>query len=205
LERFSGMTNPLVDIEFTPFPKIGRLKRGCVITEKIDGTNAAVRVLVGSRVREGVRGVEVDGHTLFAQSRSRFISPGDDNFGFAAWVWKNAPLLVTLGEGLHFGEWWGAGIQRGYGMSERVFSLFNVGRWREPAALPECCRLVPVLFEGDFSIDAVDAALDALRVHGSAAAPGFNNPEGVVTFHTATRTLFKTTLEKDDAPKGRES
>lgn len=29
-------------IEFKPFPKMARLKRQCLITEKIDGTNAQI-------------------------------------------------------------------------------------------------------------------------------------------------------------------
>ncbi len=37
---------------------------------------------------------------------------------------------------------------------------------------------------------------------GSKAAPGFDNPEGVVVFHTANSSLFKVTLEGDEKPKG---
>ena len=63
--------------EFRAFHKIPRLFRDVIITEKIDGTNACVVVTP-------------DG-TVLAQSRSRFITPEDDNFGFAAWVQANIP------------------------------------------------------------------------------------------------------------------
>jgi hypothetical protein len=47
----------------------------------------------------------------------------------------------------------------------------------------------------------VDTALESLRINGSYAVPGFDRPEGVVVYHTASRTLFKKTLEKDQEPK----
>ena len=81
--------------QFEGFPKIARLNRDMVVTEKIDGTNAAI----------GINGEEI-----WAQSRKRLITPEDDNFGFAAWVQKNAyALRLILGDGLHFGEYWGLG------------------------------------------------------------------------------------------------
>ena len=46
------------------------------------------------------------------------------------------------------------------------------------------------------------AALEALRVRGSEAAPGFMNPEGVVIYHIAGNIGFKKTIEKDEQPKG---
>lgn len=60
-------------IEFKEFPKIARLNREVIVTEKIDGTNAAV--VIGE-----------DGATIGAQSRSKLITVDDDNFGFARWV-----------------------------------------------------------------------------------------------------------------------
>jgi hypothetical protein len=48
----------------------------------------------------------------------------------------------------------------------------------------------------------VDAILERLRVGGSVAAPGFMQPEGIVIYHAASRTLFKKTIEKDEQPKG---
>ena len=174
--------------DFVEFPKMPRFSREIIITEKIDGTNAQICV-------------SDDGTQLRAGSRSRWIAPGDDNFGFAAWVQANRDELLTLGPGRHFGEWWGSGIQRGYGLQkgEKRFSLFNTSRWGE--SRPSCCHVVPVLYRGIFDQVAIDQALIGLELNGSAAAPGFMKPEGVVIFHTAGNFGFKKTLEKDDQPK----
>lgn len=173
---------------FEGFPSIARLSRNCVISEKIDGTNAQVRVLEDGRVIAG--------------SRTRWITPEADNMGFARWVSEHEDELRSgLGVGAHFGEWWGAGIQRRYGLQEKRFSLFNAGRWADADVRPNCCHVVPVLFEGVFTSTAVDQAVEALALGGSSAAPGFMDPEGVVVYVAAARTLFKKTL-KGDAHKG---
>jgi len=174
--------------EFEPFAKIARLSRNCVITEKIDGTNACV--FIGE-----------DGEFLTG-SRTRWITPQDDNFGFAKWAYERKDELLTLGPGRHFGEWWGAGIQRRYGLTEKRFSLFNTSRWYETAP-PSCCYVVPVLYDGIFHSDAVKDALLQLEVNGSMAAPGFMQPEGVVIYQTAGRVYFKKTLSKDEEWKGK--
>lgn len=212
---------------FVEFPKIARLSREIVITEKIDGTNAQVyiRALADDEVMPtDTPIVAVGGNLLiYAGSRNRWLLPGKafrnvggtpygDNFGFAAWVETHADELVGLGEGRHFGEWWGSGIQRGYGLQngEKRFSLFNVGRWAEdrdrvkfPTDRPACCHVVPVLHRGPFSTLAVDDALYHLRTSGSVASPHFMKPEGVVVFHSTSGQLFKKTLEKDDEPKSK--
>lgn len=192
-------------MDFQEFPKMARLSRDVIVSEKIDGTNA--QVFIGE-----------DG-SVMAGSRTRWITPGDDNFGFAAWVAEHRDELVAgLGPGRHFGEWWGRGIQRGYGLQERRFSLFNVTRWAdgEPQPIPSmdprapvkmqkvppaCCHVVPVLIRGQFRTDAIDICLDLLRKRGSYAAPGFMDPEGVVVFHTAGNVGFKKTLMRDEVPK----
>jgi len=151
------------------------------------------------------------------------ITPDNDNYGFAAWAKANAEELFGLGEGHHFGEWWGSGIQRGYGFKngERFFSLFNASRWVEhdqptyaieqdnPKAEPKftehapaCCTVVPVLYEGMFSTFVAECELDHLRVKGSVAAPKYMNPEGIVVYHQAARVGFKMTIKDDDKPKG---
>lgn len=172
-------------IEFVEFPKIARFSREIIITEKIDGTNACV--YVGE-----------DG-TVLAGSRSRWITPSDDNFGFAAWVAEHSSELRELGPGRHFGEWWGRGIQRHYDMPCRVFSLFNVDRWSD--SRPKCCDVVPVLYRGQFESDAVNSCLVRLADLGSYAAPGFKRPEGVIIYHVAGNVSFKKTLERDGEPK----
>ena len=145
--------------DFAPFPKLSRLFREVIITEKIDGTNSQVMVLEDGRVLAG--------------SRNRWITPGKttDNHGFAQWVEAHAAdLRDGLGVGQHFGEWWGSGIQRGYGQDCKRFSLFNTHRWCDEH--PECCDVVPTLYRGIFSERAVKDAMSWLQTHGSSAAPG---------------------------------
>ena len=195
------MTTP--SIPFPEFPKIPRYNREVIVTEKIDGTNASVYI-------------PESGTEIFAASRTRWITVEDDNHGFARWVQTNREELLRLGPGHHFGEWWGQGIQRGYGLKEKRFSLFNVHRWGDPATRPACCHVVPTLWRGNFDelgaectspsdpaqFTRLELSLEELRTLGSRAAPGFMKPEGVVIFHTAGSQLFKKTIEKDDQPKG---
>lgn len=180
--------------EFKSFDSIPRLKRNCVITEKLDGTNAQVHI--------------TDAGVIYAGSRNRWISSEDDNFGFARWVAEHAGELQSLGPGTHYGEWWGPGIQRRYGIAEKRFSLFNVHRWgpggAQEEAKPACCHVVPLLYSGPFSSEAVETALAQLEKEGSVASPGFMNPEGVVVYLSAARQLFKVTLG-DDGHKGQKA
>lgn len=191
-----------MNVEFQEFPKMARLSRECIITEKLDGTNAAVRIVrVGSaRYWDPRSCYSKDGLVVYAQSRTRFITPDDDNFGFAAWVRDHAEELAGLGEGIHFGEWWGQGIQRKYGLNERRFSLFNAERWSE--SRPACCHVVPVLYQGLFSTEAAERCIEDLRANGSKAVPGWKDPEGIVVYHKAGNVGFKKTLVKDEEPKG---
>lgn len=173
---------------FVPFPKMPRLKRGVVITEKIDGTNAQVVITEDGRIRAG--------------SRTRWITPGKttDNYGFAAWVEDNREELLKLGPGQHFGEWYGQGIQRGYGLTERRFALFNTARWEFNPDMPNCCEVAPMLWQGEMS--QVDNVLKLLKAAGSRAVPGYMIPEGIVVWHDAARQYFKVLIENDHLPKG---
>jgi hypothetical protein len=209
------MTFPFkLDEAYVPFPKIPRLSRDMVVSEKIDGTNAQIEITqiftIGDRPVIRVR----------AGSRNRWLTLENDNYGFCAWVNNNAEELLALGEGNHFGEWWGQGIERGYGLKEKRFSLFNSKRWAEryiytqlgmhPVILnegqqfaPDCCCVAPVLYRGAFDLSKVDVCIAHLRAFGSAAAPGFTAPEGVIVFHTAANALFKKTLDRDVEFKAR--
>lgn len=239
----------LPPVNFQTFGKIARF-RDLIVSEKLDGTNAAVGILpftfgtfadnmpledgtveygttLGTLItgpssyEDGMPTVE---YFVYAQSRNRLITPGkQDNAGFAGWVQRHALELVNvLGGGLHFGEWWGEGIQRKYGMDRKVFSLFNTHRWgwlaelqaREDwyqtrvscethnlsgprAALPDQLNVVPELYSGPWDMEAIDNSLDKLEREGSLAAPGFMNPEGVVAFLPNARVMFKKTLGGD--------
>ncbi len=232
-------------MDFTEFPKIPRLSRDCTITEKIDGTNGVISIRHAEpwQDADGIKthmplpfefgldcqcraaGVEV---YIRAGSRTRWLehSGKGDNFGFGNWVMNHAHELAALGVGSHYGEWWGLGIQRGYGQTRKRFSLFNTSRWvpahesyvntvggsttefmgtelREGQGyVPLCCDVAPVLYEGLFDTYRVNQALQVLTF-GSAAAPGFTQPEGVMVFHHASHSYFKKTLLNDEAPKGK--
>ncbi len=152
--------------EFQAWPKIPRWENeSYVITEKIDGTNGCIII--------------TDYGDIFAQSRSKILdeTKAGDNFGFCKWVVGNKDDLLKLGVGYHYGEWWGQGIQRNYGMTEKVFSLFNI--WMPE--IPECVRKVPVIEK------TIEKAHARLELHGSQAAPGFMYPEGLVLSATQSR------------------
>lgn len=182
-------------IAFVEWPKIARFSREIIVTEKIDGTNAQIYIPEAG---------DADAGEIYAGSRTKWITPQDDNAGFAGWVERNKEELLQLGPGNHFGEWWGKGIQRGYGVPDKRFSLFNVHRWADDGKdkRPACCSVVPTLYRGEFSEAAIYIALDRLKVNGSLAAPCFMKPEGIVIYHVAANMSFKKTLEKDEQPKG---
>ena len=129
-------------MDFKEFPKMPRLSREIIVTEKIDGTNAQVAVAELDGYSSPGAVWEGDGLAIYAGSRTRWITPEADNFGFAAWVRDNAEELATLGPGNHFGEWWGRGIQRGYGLIGAVPQKRG-HRWNSEATLaiaPPGCR-----------------------------------------------------------------
>jgi hypothetical protein len=200
---------------FEKFPKLTRFSHDWTITEKIDGTNAQI-IIVPEANPDALPIMQDDGkyilgvydhHFIFAGSRTRLLTEKEDNYGFAKFVAAHGPELVDkLGEGRHFGEWCGLGIQRNYGLNEKVFALFNTTRWTG-VDLPMQVRVVPVLLEGyiDNPGSAAKAALNELAVNGSRFAPGFLNAEGVVMRHGPSGTLFKKTFDYDEAGKWAEN
>jgi hypothetical protein len=191
--------------EFQGFPKISRYSREVIVSEKIDGTNAQLFI-----DEEG---------TFLVGSRTRWITPQKDNYGFAKWAYEHKEELLTLGPGRHFGEWWGQGIQRNYRLKEKRFSLFNTQRWclhneipkhiittdltieKYQDILPICCGTVPVIKICNFDILNVFDIMRNLQENGSMASPGFMKPEGIVIFHVAGNVGFKKTFEKDNTGK----
>ncbi len=171
-------------LEFKAWPKIPRGQHEQItITEKIDGTNACIII----------RGGEIVG----IQSRKRFISPNadgeqNDNFGFARWVHDNAGQLLQLGDGEHYGEWAGEGIQKNpHNLKGRKFFLFNTFRWNEGHQPPECCAIVPVLYQGDYDHTVVKAVIGELF---STESDKGNTPEGVIVYFHNTRRYEKHTF-----------
>lgn len=209
-------------MDFQKFDKIPRLSRDIVITEKIDGTNAQVVIINRDNYFKEhynpdnpdiTRGWidEIDKQLVYkndeffvlASSRKKWldVSSKGDNFQFAKWVVENAEELIKLGEGRHYGEWYGQGIQRNYGLTEKRFALFNVGKWEDPDVRPLCCGVVPVLYRGMFDTKVIADRVLELKEDGSSVVPGFMNPEGIVIYHKASRRLFKKTILNDEKPK----
>ena len=231
---------------FEEWPKTPRLFRDVIVTEKIDGTNAAVVIeefpygfygevvqelnetnewaqqnipalpaieFVNTELARVLKVVPGPGkmdnggrpaveYWVGAQSRSRLLTTSEDNHGFAKWVQQNARTLAQdLGEGRHFGEWWGQGIRRNYGLDHKRFSLFNTRRFGGVAFQTPNVYTTPVLYEGQFHEWAVTNALAELSAYGSRAVPGWDRPEGVCVYHRAADQVFKVTLG-DDGHKG---
>jgi len=174
-------------MEFKSFPRIPRLTRECIITEKIDGTN-------------GIVYIHEDMNTVLAGSRNRWLSETQDNHGFYQWVMSHKDeLIAQLGIGYHYGEWWGQGINKRYAGAPKTFSLFNTTRWQHEAPLT-VCNVVPEIYRGPFSTLAIEAILERLRDNGSIVWPTAQ-AEGIVVYHTAANALFKKTLEHDEKGK----
>lgn len=181
--------------EFTPWPKIARLNRDVIVTEKVDGTNAAIVI-------------PEDDSGIFAQSRKKMISPGKntDNYGFAGWVKEREEQLRNiLGYGIHFGEWYGEGIQKNpLGITGKRFMLFNTTRWGGGIIAPDNplgIEVATVLYQGPFNTTSINSIVAGLRATGSVHVPG-GKAEGVVVYHTAADIMFKVLCENDEGWKG---
>lgn len=182
--------------EFEAWPKIPRLRRECVITEKIDGTNGQLFIR-GSCIYVGSRNRWLGSVRFHPEAEDLAVVRSGDNYGFLAWVEQNYFELFKLGEGRFYGEWYGKGIQRGYGLDEKRFALFN----RAPGEC-SCVSVVPFIVAANYTDGIIELALDRLRSDGSLAVPGFRRPEGVVVNFPQAKTRFKVLLENDDKPKG---
>jgi hypothetical protein len=197
-------------LKFVQFPKIPRLKKEVVITEKVDGTSAQIAIIeLGNEVAYNMAAADPyvlrvypsertgdNPWALKAGSRNRWLKIGADNFNFAGWVLEHSDELKSLGLGRHYGEWYGKGIQRDYGLWDKKFALFNVARWNdENPNRPACCQVVPILARGE-NVDT-DVVMEKLFREGSVLAPGYGRPEGIVVFHSASRQLYKRTFDQD--------
>lgn len=196
------------------YPKFGSIPRWYktfTISEKIDGSNGLIAVLPDGQEYDNIRqdGAEpVAFHgdlAIFAGSRTRWLGTekAKDNYGFAKWVEQHAAEAAELGEGFHYGEWYGSGINRGYGKEKGLkrFALFNTHRWTEDR--PLAFDVVPILWQGsgdDLNNAIVTTVLD-LAANGSVIAPGYHNPEGIVIYSHEAGKYWKKTLHNDRIPK----
>lgn len=206
-DSWLGRNEVIVDrgdeIEFKAYGKTPRWGKETTaeITEKLDGSNMAV--IVTARGYVG------------AQSRNRLITPEQDHAGFAKWVDQNADDLAdVLGEGHHYGEWYGHGVQkRTYGLvnGEKRFALFNPYVYGETvrASGIRGLEVVPHLYSGPLEADTVDRVMQDLKATGSKAGVAADNPwggspylgpEGIIIYRNDTRRVSKATF---DSPEGK--
>jgi hypothetical protein len=208
-----------MSIEFTEFPSIKRMDSiGMSITQKLHGTNAQVYIerlegdppIIESEDVNFIKKVDDVIYLLKVGSRTRWITPDNDNYGFAGFIYANAEEFIRkLGPGRHDGEWVGPGINSTEGFTEKTFVLFDFWKWPPERALPLRTQVVPVLYNGQADISKVGEVMADLKANGSKAVPGFMNVEGVVVSLGGTRykKVFQaeetkwTGVKKEKAPK----
>lgn len=203
-------------MEFKAFPKIEKFGKVFMqITQKIHGTNAQVFIFEDRRTINMVPAsatlaevqdlypnlkIELSPYSqdqscvievftnLICGSRTRWIYPGDDNYGFAAFVHSHREeFIAKLGLGQHFGEWAGLGINSGEGMTDKKFVLFDFWKYPPERQLPPGCVVVPVLYNGPMNLEKIEEVMQDLKTNGSKLAPGFMRPEGIVILAMGTR------------------
>lgn len=184
-------------MEFKSFPEIKKLgSTEFSVTQKIHGTNAQVMIYPKKMERNVDAGngqgyteiVETGEMELLVGSRTRWIVPGDDNYGFAAFVYANKQEFIDkLGPGQHFGEWAGPGINSGEGLSQKTFILFDYWKFPSERPLPPQTATVPVLYSGSFDLSQVEKCMEDLKTNGSRLVAGFMRSEGVVVQIKGTR------------------
>lgn len=177
------------------------------ITEKLNGTNGVILIEEENGVLKATPG-----------SRTRFLDPvhGSDNYGFGAFVKANEQeICEKLGQGYHYGEWIGPGINGGgYDLKEKHFVLFDRRRNPPEKPLPPRFGVVPLLYDGVFTDAIVETVLEDLKKSGSKYSPGYMAVEGIVLFFpqfgvmkkkvfTAEETAWKKAKQPKDpnAPK----
>lgn len=207
-------------IEFKPFPKIERIGNlKMTITQKIHGTNAQVYIekidrycsckfpfstngkyCVKCRGNERSVYIHIEDagyYGVYAASRTRWLTPEDDNYGFAKWVQENSLTLIELlGEGRHYGEWAGPGINSGEGLAQKTFIPFDYWKYPKDRPLPEDIKPVPVLYCGKIDFGHIEAVMNDLKNNGSKLTPGYMTPEGIVIDINGQK--FKKTFEQED-------
>ena len=170
--------------ELKEYPKTTRLYSPVTISEKLDGSCCSVLI-------------DDLGKEFYCQSKSKIITPQDDYKGFAKWVEDNKEtILEDLGPGDHYGEFYGAGLGRSYGLKEKYFALFNTRRFSGATFKTPNLQVVPILYEGPFTDDIVQETCEKLADFGSVAVPGFMRPEGVCVFWTHDNTIKKVPFDK---------
>lgn len=163
-----------MEFEVRQWPKTTRLLSRCLISEKLDGSNCAVIVEE-----------DENGFKLGAQTRTKLATRYDDQLGFYRWVEENVETLIKdLGVGYHYGE-----FVKGKGLKEPHLFLFNIKRWRDAIFTTPTLKVVPLLYEGEYSQAHLDACVADLETNGSKVLD--TAPEGVIVFWSDDQTSKK--------------
>ncbi len=157
--------------DFKSFGKIENINKfEFSITQKLHGTNAQIHIWKQNGL-----------YQIKAACRTRYLTEQDDNYGFCKFVLANEDAIVNaLGEGRHYGEWCGPGINSGEGLKEKGLYLFNWARWSDKN-LPPRFYTVPLLYEGrELNLESINLIMDNLKANGSKLVSGYMHPEGIV-------------------------
>ena len=169
------------ELIFKGWPKTIRYnKEQVIVTEKMDGTNGCI--------------VVHNGQVVGVQSRNKFITPDADNFGFAQWVHDHRNELVEfLGEGYHYGEWCGEGIQKNpHKLIGKHFYLFKP---REGLTEDHPCRSVRVLWEGPLEQLNTQTIMEDLYDYSQ---ENLYTAEGIIIFTKEGQKLYKLTFANSE-------
>jgi hypothetical protein len=103
-------------------------------------------------------------------------------------------IAEKLGEGYHYGEWYGTGIQKNpHKIDGRRFALFNSNRWRDGRQeRPDGFECVPILYEDVYTNTIIEETMQALRLRSIAFS---YKAEGIVVWYHTTRRYEKFTFE----------
>lgn len=185
-------------MEFKSFSDIEKFKGvNLHITQKIHGSNAQILIYT-----------KEDGTTdLMCGSRNRWVTPEQDNYGFAAFVNNyKQEFIDKLGLGRHYGEWAGPGINSGEGLTEKHFILFDTHKNPPEKPLPPNTKVIPILYGGKFIEGKIEEVMEDLKTNGSKLVPNFMRPEGIVISILGQRfkkvfTAEETAWTKSSKPK----
>lgn len=188
--------------DFKGYPKTPRLEQETVtISEKVDGTNG-VLYIHKPHLCDVTNGIELSPYVL-AGSRSKWLQDEGkkswDNHGFGAWVAEHASELHNLPAGFHYGEWYGKGINHGYGMTDRKFMLFNRKRYERLEDLPKCVELETII-EDEVPVYELLSVIDRIKnevsVKGSYHVPGQAMVEGLIMRFRLSAKVYKEVWNK---------
>lgn len=106
---------------------------------------------------------------------------------------NNKEELAQLGDGYHYGEWVGPKIQDNrHNFDEKRFLLFNVYRWGDKEDRPNCCGVVPKIWEAFYYHELPKDALAHLCDSRD------YEPEGVMLYFHAFDKYLKHTLKNPE-------